>query len=980
MQNTNLLLEAGNEAVFIIEGQRIVQFNPQALHMFVCPEQTMRGLAIIDLFAPDYQETVLGACHPGESKILEVQAIKANKTTFDARLQIKTIPWKGLDYVSLALLDISGFLQSQRHLLAKDALLEAVNFAAARFLESKNWRNDINQVLKFIGKAARVDRVYIFENFTNDDGKLFMRQQYEWAASGVESQINNPFLKELYYDENGLTRLRELLSQNLIFAQRLSDLNPEERAVLEMQGILSIYITPIFQGGRWWGFIGYDECNYPRVWNENEAYLLNTVADIFNSALEKEMMEGSIKRSWENFKTIFENSPDSIFVYNYQGNVLDVNEAACLLNGYSKNEFIGKHISNLVPDGDKDIVMSEFVKWTTGEYTFVESTAKKQNGEVVPVEIMGKRITYFDSPAVVLLVRDISERRKNEKLLSRRLEFIQFISQISSEFIKIDLREIDKAVNKALEFVCKFTENERAYVFLLNASDTMLLLSHEYCDPAFKSHKGILDSFLVSDFTDFVQTLRKGDTLIMHFDEIPDNAENANMRRILETLQIKSFINIPLHPGNQFLGFIGFDATSQKTLWNQETVDAFNLTGQIITNIIVRKKSEDELIEAKNRAEQSDKLKTAFLGQISHEMRTPLNSIIGFAEMMKAELQDSELGDMAEFVLNGGQRLLNTFNLVIDLSEIEANVIQTQIETINLNNYLLPYTRKFIRSNAAKGLAFRFVERHRDIKIKADKVLLEKIVFNLMDNAIKYTHQGKVSLIIGIENEDGQSNAVIAVKDTGIGILAEKAEEIFNNFRQASEGYNRDFEGAGLGLSVTRGLVHLMGGHIRLESSPGKGSEFKIYFALQAVENLGAGKKTTDGFSKNVQDIKPRVLVVEDELSHQKYLTYLLKKDYHLSFADEAEQALEMLGQNSFDLIIMDINLGEKMNGLELIGKVRKTAGYEKIPAIAATSNVMKGHKELFLSHGFTHYISKPFNANEMKALLLSIYKAPERM
>jgi PAS domain S-box-containing protein len=784
----------------------------------------------------------------------------------------------------------------------------------------------------------------------------------------VKPEIDNPQLERLYYSENGLNRLVEILQVGRVYKGLVKDLPGSERMILEAQGILSVFITPIFQDGKWWGFIGYDECNYEREWNDNEIQLLNTVADIFTAALERESMEQKISAVNQNFKSLFHQSPDGIFVYNHDGYVLDVNQTACELNGISRDEIIGLHVTDLVPDELKASVGEDFSFWRTGKLHIIESYSKKINGQKIPVEIRGTPISFFEKPAILLLVRDISQRKKSEALLKKRIEFIQFISQISSEFIKIELNEIEIAINNALRFVGEFTASERGYVFQINNTETQLVLTNEYCKIGYKPHKGILDNFLVSDFQDFIDTLKRGEHIISHFDEIPNTPENENMRRVLEMLEIKSFINIPLIVGGHFLGIIGFDATSKKTKWSKETINAFMLAGQIIANTIIRKKTGDEMIEARRKAEQSDRLKTAFLGQMSHEMRTPLNSIIGFAEMLERDLENDELREMAHYIIQGGNRLLNTFNLVIDLSEIEANVMQAKTEEFELNGFIKQMLPLFSQRADEKNLNLDFTCFDQEIFIYADEALFEKVVHNLVDNALKYTRQGEIKLVTAIEENDDEQMAVLKVIDTGIGIEEDKIKDVFSKFRQASEGYNREFEGSGLWLSVTQGMIELMDGEITVKSTPGKGYEFTIKMPLVAggtKNHLAAG---ADSFVEQKQ--LPKILIVEDEIVHQKFIKYILKDDYELFFTENGDDGLEMAKSRQFDLIIMDINLGKNKNGMETMLEIRQMENYKNISAIAATANVMKGHKELFLSKGFTHYLAKPYRSHELKDIV----------
>lgn len=967
-----LILHAGREAIFILRDGMILSCNPFAEKLFNCSIDKLSDKPVKDLFVSDDHEKTDRFFKQDTPQQTEMMAIKSGGETFYAEAILNQAEYEGKTYHTLSVRDITNFKKSQQELLARDALLESINFMAAQFLASKNWRNEIRDVLGMLGKSARVSRVYIFQNFKDDDGRVYMKQTHEWTADRITPEIQNPVLRKLYYQDSGLESLYDTLSSGNVFQGLIKDFSRREREVLEAQNILSIFITPISQNGRFWGFIGFDECNYERRWLPSESKLLNTAAEIFTSVLDRESMEAEITRINKNFKTLFDQSPDAIFVYDLEGNILDVNTAACTLNGIPHADFIGKHVSDLVPEDIRSSVSREFEGWVTGKYTMVESASLNSRGEMIHVEIRGALIKYFGKSAVLLLVRDISERKKSEALLKKRIEFIRFISLISSEFIKIDLSGIEAAINKALQFVCRFTSTQRGYVFLADESETLLSLAHEFCGPGLKSHKENFESIAVTDYKKFVSALKNGEYLILHTDELGDDDEDMMLVQFFQILQIKSVIAIPLNVGDHFIGFIGFDATLQKTSWDKEIINAFSLTGQILANTLIRKKNEDDLIEAKNKAEQSDRLKTAFLGQMSHEMRTPLNSIIGFADMLERDILQQDLKEMAGFILQGGTRLLKTFNLVIDISEIEANVMQAKMQEIELNGFIREISPTLANNANEKDLSYNFQPKDPTINIVADEGMFEKVIHYLVDNAIKYTHKGSVKIVTAIEDVDDKTWASIKIIDTGIGIPKDKHHDIFNRFRQASEGYNREFEGVGLGLSVTRGMVELMDGRINVKSTPGIGSEFRVLMPLSKWPKK-AGKKDRDAHVPP-SGSKKKILVVEDEVVHQRYIDYILKGRYLLSYVHSAEAALESVGKGMFDLLILDINLGREMNGMELINEIRQIEGYAKVPAIAATANVMKGHRELFLSKGFTYYLAKPYKSEELLYLVERIF------
>jgi PAS domain S-box-containing protein len=199
------------------------------------------------------------------------------------------------------------------------------------------------------------------------------------------------------------------------------------------------------------------------------------------------------------------------------------------------------------------------------------------------------------------LQQEIAERKQAEILLNQHLEFIKLISEISSDFINLETAKIDDAINKALELVTRFTGVERGYVFLLTKDEKKLELTHEWCIEDVLAHKGILESINVSDFEDFVNSLKRGETAEVHTADIPRTPENKSMTDVLDLLAIKSFINLPIIISNKFIGYIGFDATRKQTEWSEGAVNTFNLIGEIIGNTLERKRAEEALRESEER-------------------------------------------------------------------------------------------------------------------------------------------------------------------------------------------------------------------------------------------------------------------------------------------------------------------------------------------------------------------------------------------
>ncbi len=259
-------------------------------------------------------------------------------------------------------------------------------------------------------------------------------------------------------------------------------------------------------------------------------------------------------------------------------------------------------------------------------------------------------------------------------------------------------------------------------------------------------------------------------------------------------------------------------------------------------DISERKLAEIQLIKAKEAAEEANRLKAIIMQNIGHELRTPLNGILGFSQILSEELKDPDYREMAGLVSQSGKRLEKTLNSIMAISEIETNSIEVNPDMISLNQYLEMTATKFESDCNAKGLTMTFLQREQDIYAYADEYILNQIIFNLIDNGIKFTKNGGITLDSATMVSDGRKMALIKVIDTGIGISSDNLSIIFDEFRQGSEGLSREYEGIGLGLAISRKLVNLMGGSIRAKSVIDEGTEFTIALPSSPVEEIANGK------------------------------------------------------------------------------------------------------------------------------------------
>lgn len=384
----------------------------------------------------------------------------------------------------------------------------------------------------------------------------------------------------------------------------------------------------------------------------------------------------------------------------------------------------------------------------------------------------------------------------------------------------------------------------------------------------------------------------------------------------------------------------------------------------IVRDITTRKKAEQQLIDAKEFAEEANRMKTNFLNNMSHEIRTPLNIMIGYSDMLKEVIKDSETLRIVEIIKSGGTRLLNTLNMILKLSQIESKKIIVNITSVDIAKTAEEIANFYTDIANKKNLSL-IVDVRQKVFSPLDKDILYSILSNLVQNAISYTKQGFVKIQIDKETTDSKEYSLIKVIDTGIGIPSELMEIIFEPFRQVSEGYGRAFEGTGLGLTLAKKYVDLMNGDISVSSKVGKGSTFILKFPVTGQHPEKQKTKPKKNILPSEKD-KVKVLLVEDDYESLEYTKIVLRSTCNIDTTDTGEEAIEMAKGTQYKMVIMDIGL-KGMSGLEAVKVIRGLNGYRDVPIIAITAFALKGDKEKILSGGCTHYISKPFTPTELR-------------
>jgi signal transduction histidine kinase/CheY-like chemotaxis protein len=380
--------------------------------------------------------------------------------------------------------------------------------------------------------------------------------------------------------------------------------------------------------------------------------------------------------------------------------------------------------------------------------------------------------------------------------------------------------------------------------------------------------------------------------------------------------------------------------------------------------IAEQKRFEKELLEAKDKAEESDRLKTAFLANMSHEIRTPMNGIIGFSQLLLDEnVTNEEINEYATIINSNANQLLSLINDIIDLAKIESGEMKVNPQSISINNLVQKVQASFSKQASDKGLEilYKCSEELKDISIISDEVKITQILNNLLSNAIKFTDKG--SITIGCKVFD--KIVRFFVRDTGIGLAEDQLEKVFSRFYQVENYITKTKRGTGLGLSITKALVEMLGGRIWCESQDGNGTVF--YFEINYLKSDKEDEKQESAMLdfKELSKKEFTTLVVEDDETNMILFKRILSgTKAKVITAVNGKEAIARFKENpEIDIVLMDLKM-PVMNGFEATRQIKQLS--PDTPIIAQTAYAFSNDATDAMEAGCDDYISKPLDIEKL--------------
>lgn len=641
--------------------------------------------------------------------------------------------------------------------------------------------------------------------------------------------------------------------------------------------------------------------------------------------------ERALIRANTELETIFRNASTGIILLDPTGKIVQWNPEAERIFGWTAQEVIGKALQEVILPEVFIKQQQESIRLffeTKGKNTSTgtkEIPAKRKDNTIIDIGMNISPTLINEENCYIIFVLDITENKKNVEALKKtavQLVEAQRVGNIGSW----EWDPINKKMHRSDEMyrifgVSKEDGAEVDYAQLVHPDD------REYMDRIIeKSYQDHMP------FNFFFRIIR------------PDGEERV----------LNSKGKVVVNDRNIVTRLVG--------------------TSQDVTDI---KKAEQELMKAKQIAEQSLVLKETFLANMSHEIRTPMNAIIGFTDILIKRNLPAQEKEYVQIIKNSGENLLRIINDILDISKIEADMIVFEEHPVSITEIFKSLQTMMQQKATEKGLelAYRAEPGIPDVLL-GDPTRITQILINLTGNSIKFTKTGKVEVNAKLLREEKERSILqFTVNDTGIGIPEDKLNSIFERFKQAEDHTTRNYGGTGLGLSIAKQLVELQGGQMSVTSRLNYGTQITFTLPLKKTKEVYEIKPVVEEYKFDPKELKKlKILLAEDNPINVK-LVLSLFSDYGIEadVAENGKEAVELVKINYYDLVLMDMEMPE-MNGYEATTVIREELK-NKVPIIAMTAHAMAGEREKCFKLGMYDYISKPINAN---LLFEKIYNATE--
>lgn len=572
-----------------------------------------------------------------------------------------------------------------------------------------------------------------------------------------------------------------------------------------------------------------------------------------------------------------------------------------------------------------------------------EIRMRHKQGHWIWILERGKVIEFDDAGNPLKLAGiqiEFTERKLAQINLQKRFDIERLLNTVNKVFSNNELSETSKSIDQALKHIGEFSLSDRCYLFKIDNTTGTMSNTNEWCAPSVEPQKETLMNLPLTTFPWWMERLENFQTIyIIEVSAMPPEAI-AEQTTLMEQ-DIQSVLVLPVYTENELLGFIGMDAVAYQMEWLDEDIAILEYVAKLVANNLKMQKIVQDLIDAKDIALESSRIKSEFISNINHEVRTPLNEITNFLELLEITEFSQQVKKFLPSVVKSAYELLEMFNSMIAINRLGSGEITFNIGECNFKQMLGEVLTNYEVEIATKGLKIEIdFEQEQCLQIKCDIDMLRYILNALISNAVKFTEVGSIKITAKIEDGDN-TYLLLSVSDTGIGMDRVQLKNLFQRFYQGDEFITKQAQGFGLGLAIVEKIVYLMDGSIEVSSTLGEGTQFDLKIPIMLHQN----KEITHAKSCN-KNIK--VLIVEDNKIIVKMISTLLtKKDYIVFVAENGKMAVDFTLQTKVDVILMDIQM-PIMDGLTASRLIKESLDNPNCstPIIAVSAHLKEGYCE----------------------------------
>jgi PAS domain S-box-containing protein len=823
------LLEHSQDGVFIIMDEKIVFANQALIEMTGYTRQELNGLSIFDLIAPEnrsdaserYTRRVAGE---EIQESYEISMLHKSGTRYKVQLAAGRLALNNTVAIMGTVKNVSEQLRSSYLLQVQHQL--AVDLAYEHDLEAM-----FAHILSAVLRIESIDAagIYVLEP---EENTYRLR-----AARGIRDVA-----AELNDQVDFVTAHDQLVRESAVCYLHGSDFDAFSFAAeLRRQGVMGLGIIPVTHAGRVVAALDVISLTFEMsVVAVRQA--LESIASFLGGVLTRISTEEALRDSEMLYRAVVEKSHDAIFIH--QGDrLLFANERTCALTGYTKEELTEMNAWSLIhPDDRKRIQSIAGTPRLPDEAPMVyDGRILTRDGTIRAGEFAATLIRYERQAAALVTVRDITSRKSHEEELRRSDTLLRSAGFAAARFLQSpawedSIREVLEHFGNAAN-VCRVVlmENRRDDDGVLRQIQRHVWVRHEMHDSMIER---VPDgqSWEDAPYKRWAEELSAGKTIASVIDHLPEEDQMTLARQ-----NVRSTAMLPVFNGQEWWGLLRFDECRLRRTWLESEIESMVVCAQTLGAAIHRKQAEEQIVREKERAEQADAIKQAFISNMSHEVRTPLNIILGYLALvteMTDNNPDEETVEFLRAIDDASQRLIRTVDSIMNISRFQTSDIALQQLPLRLDKLIVTCLERFQHEAAEKRITLGFTSDCERAEILADQHYLTESIEHLIDNAIKFTPRGGVTLQL----ESGALGGPrLIVKDTGIGISEDFLDRMYEPYMQEDIGYDRNFEGIGLGLTLVKLYLEAHGAQIHVHSEKGHGTTFTVDFpALEESDGTTA--------------------------------------------------------------------------------------------------------------------------------------------